>query len=71
MRWIVERMCSENVIQEDAATRCAVLPGPSSQSFKQGESTPSNTPVYSGYRVTIRVEGPRNTVVFAQSVISM
>ena len=71
VRWIVERMCSENVIQEDAASRCAVLPGPTVQTFTQGESTPSNSLVFSGYRVTIRVEGPRNTVVFAQSVIAM
>lgn len=71
VRWVVERMCSDNVIAEDAATRCAVLPGPTVQSMKQGEVTPSNSPTSSGYRVTIRVEGPRNTVVFAQSVIAM
>lgn len=72
VRWVVERMCSQNVTtSNDIEARCAVLPGAPNSSNKQGELTPSAKTMSTAYRVTIRVEGPRNTVVFAQSVIAM
>lgn len=72
VRWVVERLCSQNVSSNaDIEARCAVVPGAPTMSFKAGELTPSNNPVSVAYRVTIRVEGPRNTVVYSQSVITM
>lgn len=72
VRWIVERMCSENVsAPSDLEARCSVVPNALTMSFKQGELTPSANALSVAYRVTIRVEGPKNTIVVSQSVITM
>lgn len=72
VRWIVERMCSDNVsAPSDLEARCSVVPNALTMSFKQGELTPSANALSVAYRVTIRVEGPKNTIVVSQSVITM
>lgn len=72
VRWIVERMCSANVsTPSEIEERCSVVPNALTMSFKQGELTPSANAISVAYRVTIRVEGPKNTIVYAQSVITM
>lgn len=72
VRWVVERLCSQNVSSaSDIEARCAVVPGAPTMSFKAGDLTPSNNPASVAYRVTVRVEGPRNTVVYSQTVITM
>lgn len=72
VRWIVERMCSTNVsAPADLEARCSVVPNALTMSFKQGELTPSANALSVAYRVTIRVEGPKNTIVVSQSVITM
>ncbi len=72
VRWIVERMCSDNVsAPSDLEARCSVVPNALTMSFKQGELTPSANALSVAYRVTIRVEGPKNTIVMSQSVITM
>lgn len=72
VRWIVERMCSDNVsAPADLEARCSVVPNALTMSFKQGELTPSANALSVAYRVTIRVEGPKNTIVVSQSVITM
>ncbi|MBI1395080.1 MAG: hypothetical protein GC151_03790 [Betaproteobacteria bacterium] len=72
VRWVVERMCSDNVATpSEIEERCSVVPNALTMSFKQGELTPSANAISVAYRVTIRVEGPKNTIVYAQSVITM
>lgn len=73
VRWIVERMCSQNVsTSSELEQRCAVMPNNQFvQSYKAGETTPSANAIVVSYRVTIRVEGPKNTIVYSQSVITM
>jgi Tfp pilus assembly protein PilX len=74
VRWVVERLCAQNVgvAQADQiATNCAVVPGPPNMSFKAGAVGPNNPVQSVAYRITVQVEGPRNTVVFSQSVIAM
>ena len=73
VRWVVERLCSTNVsTTAEIERRCTVVPtGQFYQSYKMGVITPSANAVAVAYRVTVRVEGPRNTVVFSQSVITL
>lgn len=72
VRWVVERLCSQNVsAASDIEARCAVVPGAPTMSFKAGDLTPSNNAQSVAYRVTISVEGPRNTIVYSQSVVTM
>lgn len=73
VRWVVERLCSTNATTTaEIERRCTVLPtGQFYQSYKMGVITPSANALAVAYRVTVRVEGPRNTVVFSQSVITL
>jgi len=72
VKWVVERMCADNAATTvDIQAKCSVVPGAPNFSMKAGEPTPNNDTFSTAYRVTIRVEGPRNTVVTAQSVIAI
>jgi Tfp pilus assembly protein PilX len=73
VRWVVERLCSTNAATPaEIERRCTVIPtGQFYQSYKMGVITPSANALAVAYRVTVRVEGPRNTVVFSQSVITL
>jgi len=72
VRWVVERMCSQNVsAPSDIVQRCATVPQNFSDSKKANNPSPTNSATLVAYRVTIRVEGPRNTVVLSQAVITM
>jgi len=73
VRWVVERLCSTNAATAaEIERRCTVVPtGQFYQSYKMGVITPSANALAVAYRVTVRVEGPRNTVVFSQSVITL
>lgn len=70
VRWVVERLCSTNVSTADQIKEnCAVI----SQSTGNSNAEPDNAPALNqnpGYRITIRVEGPRNTVAMAQATVS-
>lgn len=72
VKWVVERMCADNASTPvDIQAKCSVVPGAPNFSMKAGEPTPNNDTFSTAYRVTIRVEGPRNTVVTVQSVIAI
>ena len=72
VKWVVERMCADNAATSvDIQAKCSVVPGAPNFSFKQGEPTPNTDTFSTAYRVTIRVEGPRNTVVTVQSVMAI
>jgi Tfp pilus assembly protein PilX len=73
VRWVVERLCSQNVAasQPDLITQnCAVVPGPPNMSFKAGSIAPNNSVQSVAFRVTVRVTGPKNTVVYSQSTVA-
>lgn len=72
VKWVVERMCADNAATPvDIQAKCSVVPGAPNFSMKAGEPTPNNDTFSTAYRVTIRVEGPRNTVVTVQSVMAI
>jgi type IV pilus assembly protein PilX len=71
MRYVIERMCTGTigVVITDVVTNCVVDQGQVSGSQKAG------APVFSSagavnYRVTVRVEGPRNTVAMSQAILA-
>jgi Tfp pilus assembly protein PilX len=68
----IERMCSMQIDPIDPGANCsqaqvAVNVGSSQTSQSRGLS--SGTQVY--YRITTRIDGPRNTVSFTQAVIAL
>jgi type IV pilus assembly protein PilX len=71
VRYVIERMCTgtSGVVITDVVTNCVVDQGQVSGSQKSG------APVFSSagavnYRVTVRVEGPRNTVAMSQAILA-
>ena len=69
--YIIDRLCS-NAGPKDKIN-CVVSPA---SNIAQGNSagvgsSQFNTPILVFYRITVRVDGPRNTVSYVQSVVSM
>lgn len=70
VRWVAERMCNgSTATRELILANCSTAPGRPNSSQKPGLQ-PTNTNFAVAYRVTIRVEGPRNTVAMGQAVIA-
>lgn len=72
VRWVVERLCSINVAgnqAEQIAESCAVVPGPYNGSQRGGAAV-RNPTQNTTYRATVRVEGPRNTLVIGQAIVA-
>ena len=71
IRYIVHRMCAESAKTVDG-TDCFKIASTSSGSTKGGSSygqTPLAGSAQPYYRITARVEGPRNTVSYVQAFI--
>lgn len=69
--FIIQRLCNANGVQ--TAAQCATQPG-SSSTYGNNEGAGEDqlkfsTAVY--FRITVRVAGPRNTVSYVQSIVSM
>jgi type IV pilus assembly protein PilX len=69
VRYVIERLCSGSLPVTDIQNNCVVDQAPNSGSKKQG------SPVFSAanmvnYRVTVRVEGPRNTLSLTQAILA-
>jgi type IV pilus assembly protein PilX len=70
VRWVAERMCNGlTTTRELILANCSTAPGRPNSSQKPGLQ-PTNTNFAVAYRVTVRVEGPRNTVAMGQAVIA-
>ena len=70
VRWVAERMCNgATTTVELILANCASIPGRPNSSQKPGLQ-PTNTNYAVAYRVTVRVEGPRNTVAMAQAILA-
>lgn len=70
VRWVAERMCNGLTSSTELIlANCATAPGKPNSSQKPGLQ-PTNTNFAVAYRVTVRVEGPRNTVAMAQAIIA-
>ncbi|MEO8132866.1 MAG: hypothetical protein ABI831_02660 [Betaproteobacteria bacterium] len=70
VRWVAERMCNGSTATADLIiANCSTVPGRPNSSQKPGLQ-PTNTNFTTAYRVTVRVEGPRNTVAMAQAVLA-
>lgn len=73
VRVAIERMCAINVDPtnvQGVTQQCMQVPTSVASSNKAGSVGPSVTNRLTAYRVTVRVEGPRNTVVTAQSIVA-
>jgi Tfp pilus assembly protein PilX len=73
VRVAIERMCAINVDPtniEGVTQQCTQIPTTTADSNKAGSVGPTVNNRLTGYRVTVRVEGPRNTVVTAQSIVA-
>jgi Tfp pilus assembly protein PilX len=71
IRYIVHRMCAESAKTVDG-TDCFKIASTSSGSTKGGSSygqTPLAGSAQPYYRITARVEGPRNTVSYVQAFV--
>lgn len=70
-RYVIHRMCLTNGRQADA--KCSDSPAilTASGNEEEGGKVQLNafSPVY--YRITVRVDGPKNTVSYVQTVVSM
>lgn len=70
VRWVAERMCSGlTTTRELILANCSTAPGNPNSSQKPGLQ-PTNQNFAVAYRVTVRVEGPRNTVAMAQAIVA-
>jgi type IV pilus assembly protein PilX len=70
VRWVAERMCNGATTTSDLiVANCATVPGNPNSSQKPGLK-PANLNYSVAYRVTIRVEGPRNTVAMGQAIVA-
>ena len=71
MRYVIERMCTgtAGVVITDIVTNCVVDQGQVSGSQKAGAAV-FTTAGAVNYRVTVRVEGPRNTVAMSQAILA-
>ena len=78
VKYVIERLCTgtPGVVITDIVGSCVV-----DQGTACGGSSKANEPVFSGgsssmscnpvnYRVTVRVEGPRNTVAMSQAIVA-
>ena len=69
VRHVIERLCNGTLPVTDIQNNCVVDQAQNVGSKKQGSSV-FTTANAVNYRVTVRVEGPRNTVSMAQAVLA-
>jgi type IV pilus assembly protein PilX len=74
IQYIIHRLCRTAGSPQDAANSCLIYQESSQQSPKKGQISygasirfKKDSAVY--YRITTRVRGPRNTIVFVQTLI--
>jgi type IV pilus assembly protein PilX len=73
--YVIERMCNPNAVtipadHSAAASWCDMLsPKPASGDTINDPNSGSQLPTYPFYRVTVRVDGPQNTVSFVQAML--
>lgn len=73
VKWVVERMCATAVTDPtDIANQCATFKKSAGTSPNSEMNNAATAPIIqsTAYRVTVRVEGPRNTAVLVQSTIA-
>lgn len=66
VRYFVERLCEATPVT-DPTNQCLLRRKPSDVEDRNGDIQP-NPPAYRQYRITVRVEAPKNGVAFFQSV---
>lgn len=68
---VIDRLCV-NAGSPTGGARCSVSPVISTVSGNAEEAgdVPTDTPAYVYYRITARVQGPRNTVSYVQAIIA-
>ena len=71
VRYVIERMCTgtAGVVITDIVSNCVVDQGLTGGSMKPGAAVFTNAGAVN-YRVTVRVEGPRNTVAMSQAILA-
>jgi len=69
IRYVIQRMCSED--GEPDVNKCLIVEGESDTSSMRvmDDPPPSEPPLSPVYRITARVDGPRNTVSYVQAFV--
>lgn len=69
IRYVIQRMCSEAL--EPDVNKCLIVEGESDTSSMRvmDDPPPSEPPLSPVYRITARVDGPRNTVSYVQAFV--
>lgn len=65
--YVIERMCAEAKIAD--ATHCDMMPPKLGAGTTVGDPSTPTLPTIPFYRLTVRVEGPRNTTSFVQVML--
>jgi len=70
--YLIQRLCSANGAPHAGAVACATPPESTDEGGSRGAGgIAMNRPTAVYYRITSRIEGPRNTVSFTQTVVSL
>lgn len=70
--YVIDRMC-QDAGPSTGGTACtrSIVTSPDDGNGEEGGEVPPNAPSVVYYRITVRVAGPRNTVSYVQSMVSM
>ena len=69
MRYIIERMCTPGYVGPAIPAQCDMMPPKQGAGTTIGDESQPTLPRQPFYRVTIRVDGPRNTTSFVQAIL--
>ncbi|MDR0378646.1 MAG: hypothetical protein LBI62_01620 [Candidatus Accumulibacter sp.] len=69
--YVIHRLCESTGTPLAEATKCVKPPIGDSDSSRVGGNKPSETSNQVYYRITSRVSGPRNTVVYTQTIVAL
>jgi Tfp pilus assembly protein PilX len=69
--YVIHRLCDKEGDPRKEETKCSKPPVDTSDSSRDGGKDPLATPSQVYYRITSRVAGPRNTVVYTQTVVAL
>ena len=74
IRYIIHRLCKNNGSPQDVSNNCIKYQGvagssPQKGQMQYGQSLRINREADVYYRITTRIKGPRNTIVFTQTMV--
>ena len=67
--YVIHRLCGQPGPPQNASTECAKPPTIGTGGTQQAGNTGNMNPISVYYRITTRVQGPRNTVAYIQTIV--